>query len=183
MPFSMCLCMIGCWLHVESFDMFICDACLVIIVHWRCSHVDYINWLSYLLLHSDSSCCMIILLSLTCIFSFLYISFILVWLILFIVYYLAYLNLLCYIPILLIIFLLSLCVDMSDIPSYFHDCLVHDCYSSMWCMYCLSVWDTHLSPYLQLLSLGRPCFLWSRIWYETCYFVCSLIELVIRNRV
>ena len=93
-PLSMCLGMIGCWLHVESFDMFICDACLVIIVHWRCSHVDYINWLSYLLLHSDSSCCMIILLSLTCIFSFLYISFILVWLILFIVYYLIYLNIL-----------------------------------------------------------------------------------------
>ena len=100
-PLSICLCMIGCWLHIESFDMFICYAYLVIIVHWRCSHVDYINWFSYLLLHSDSSCCMIILLSLTCIFSFLYISFILAWLILFILYYLIYLNilfLLVYIP-------------------------------------------------------------------------------------
>ena len=84
-PLSMCLCMIGCWLHVESFDMFICVACLVIIVHWRCSHTDYIDWFSYLLLHSDSSCCMIILLSLTFIFLFLYISFILAWLILFVV--------------------------------------------------------------------------------------------------
>ena len=28
---SMCLGMIVCWLHVESFDMFICDACLAII--------------------------------------------------------------------------------------------------------------------------------------------------------
>ena len=27
-PLSMCLGMIGCWLHVESFDMFICDTCL-----------------------------------------------------------------------------------------------------------------------------------------------------------
>ena len=86
--------MIGCWLHIENFDMVICDACLVIIVHWRCSHVDYIDWFSYILLHSDSSCCMIILLSLTCIFSFFYISFILVWLILYIVYYLVYLNIL-----------------------------------------------------------------------------------------
>ena len=93
-PLCTCLCMIGCWLHVESFDMFIRDACLVIIVHWRCSHVDYIDWFSYLLLHSGSSCCMIILLSLTCIFSFLYISFILAWLILFIVYYLVCLNIL-----------------------------------------------------------------------------------------
>ena len=29
---------------------------------------------------------------------------------------------------------------------YLHDYLVHDCYSSMWCMYYLFVWDTHLSP-------------------------------------
>ena len=41
---SLCLCMIGWWLHIESFDMFICDACLVIIVHWKCSHVDYDDW-------------------------------------------------------------------------------------------------------------------------------------------
>ena len=27
---SMCFGMIGCWLHVESFDMFIRDACLVV---------------------------------------------------------------------------------------------------------------------------------------------------------
>ena len=47
-PLFMCFCMIGCWLHVESFDMFILDACLAIIVHWRCSHVDYIDWYSYL---------------------------------------------------------------------------------------------------------------------------------------
>ena len=94
-PLLMCLCMIRCWLHVESFDMFICDACLVIIVHGRCWHVDYIDWFSYLLLHSDSSYCMIILLSLTCIFSFLYISFILTWLILFVLYYLVYLSTYC----------------------------------------------------------------------------------------
>ena len=48
LPLSTCLCMIGCWLRIESFDMFICDACLVIIVHWRCWHVDYIDWFSYL---------------------------------------------------------------------------------------------------------------------------------------
>ena len=92
--FFMCICMIGCWLHVQSFDMFICDACLVIIVHWRCFHVEYINWFSYLLLYSNSSCCMIIVFSLTCIFLFLYISFILASLILFVVYYFVCLNIL-----------------------------------------------------------------------------------------
>ena len=48
---------------------------------------------------------------------------------------------------------------------------------------CLSVWDTHLPPYLQLPSLSRSCLPWSHIWYETCYFVCSSTKLVIRSRV
>ena len=29
-PLYMCLGMIGWWLHIESFDMFICDTCLVV---------------------------------------------------------------------------------------------------------------------------------------------------------
>ena len=125
----------------------------------------------------DSSYCMIILLSLTCIFSFLYILFILVWLILFIVYYLViYLSCLS-------CFLLSLFVDMSDIHVI---CMIAWCMTAILlcdALYCLSVWDTHLSFYLQLPSLGQPCFPWSCIWYETCCFVCSSIELVIRSRV
>ena len=119
----MCFCMIECWLHVESFGMFIRDACLVIIVHWRCSHTDYIDWFSYLFLHSDSFCCIIILLSLICIFSFLYISFILVWLILFIIYYLVYLN---------ILFILVIYIS----------CLSYSCLACVWIwmIYLLFAW-------------------------------------------
>ena len=147
-PLSTCLCMIGCWLHAENFDIFICDACLVIIVHWRCSHVDYIDWFSYLRLHSDSSCCMIILLSLICIFSFLYILFILVWLILFIVHYLVYLNILFILDILilLIISFPILCVDMSDILVI---CMTAWCMTdTLLCDECIScLCGTHIYPF------------------------------------
>ena len=81
-----------------------------------------------------------------------------------------------YIPILLIIFMLSLWYE-------WYTCYLHDCSSSMWCLHYLSMWDTHLSSYLQLPCLGRPCFLQSCIWYKTCYFVCSSTELVIQSRV
>ena len=126
--------------------MFICDAYLVIIVHWRCSHVNYINWFSYLLLHSDSSCCMIILLSLTCIFSFLYISlywhdlFSLLYIILFVSTYCPF----CYIPILFILFLSSLCVDMSDIPI---TCMIVWCMIILLCDACVvCLCGTHIYP-------------------------------------
>ena len=104
-------------------------------VHLRCSHVDYIDWFSYLLLHSDSSYCIIILFSFICIFSFLYISFILTGLILFIVYYLVYLNILFILVIYLSClsyFLFSLCVYMDDIPVI---CM------TAWCMTALLLCD------------------------------------------
>ena len=81
------------WLSL-LYDYFAHSDSYIIIVHWLYWHVDYIDCFSYLLMPSGFSCCIIILLSLTCIFSFLCILFILVWLILFIVYYLIYLNIL-----------------------------------------------------------------------------------------
>ena len=93
----------------------------------------------------DFSCYIIILLSLTCIFSFLYISFILAWLILFIIYYLVYLNILFILVIYLSCFLLSLCVDMNDIPviclttCYMTTLFLHDA-----CIVCLC--DAHIYP-------------------------------------
>ena len=87
----------------------------------------------------DSSCCMIILLSLTIIFSFLYISFILVWLILSIVYYLVYLNILFILVIYLSYlscFLLSLCGYINDIPVI---CMTG------WCMTALLLCDACIS--------------------------------------
>ena len=75
------------------------------------------------------------------------------------------------------------CVDLDDIHVL---CMTVYCMISLIpydCMSCLSMWDAHISPYLKVHSLGRPCFPWSRIWYETCCFVCSSTKLVIRNRV
>ena len=87
---------------------------------------------------------MIILLSFTCIFSFLYISFILTRLILFIVYF-VYLNIFFVYLSCLSCFLPSLCVDMSDIPII---CMI------AWCMIALLLCDacivclcgTHIYP-------------------------------------
>ena len=100
-----------------------------------CSFVILTCWLYWLILllalAYDSSCCMIILLSLTCIFSFLYISFILAWSILFSVYYLVYINILFILVIYLSClsyFLLSLCVDMDDIPV---NCLTTYCMTTL----------------------------------------------------
>ena len=61
-------------------------------------------------------------------------------------------------------FLLSLCVYLNDIQVF---CMFVCCMTSLLpcdCMSCLSMWDTHLSPCLQLSSLGRPCFLWSLVF-------------------
>ena len=83
----------------------------------------------------------------------------------------------------LLYFLLSLCVDLDDIHVL---CMTVYCMTSFLpcdCMSCLSMWDTHLSPCLQVPSLGQPCFTWSRIWYETCCFIFSSTKLVIRSRV
>ena len=125
-------CMAACYM----ITLFLYVACLVIIVHWLYWHVDYIDWFSYLLLHSDSSYCMIILLSLTCIFSFLYI-FILASLILFVVY--------CFVYILFILSLPSLCVDISDIHFL---CMIAWCMTALLlcdaCVVCLC--GTHIYP-------------------------------------
>ena len=136
-----------------------------------CSFAILTCWLHRLILllalAYDSSCCMIILLSLTCIFSFLYILFILTWLILFIVYYLVYLNILFIFVIYLFClscFLLSLCVDMDDIPIL---CLVACCMTTLLlcdaCVACLC--GTHIYP-LTSNSLVSINFVppWSRIW-------------------
>ena len=117
-----------------------------------CSFVILTCWLYWLILllalAYDSSCCMIILLSLTCIFSFLYISFILAWSILFSVYYLVYINILFILVIYLSClsyFLLSLCVDMDDIPV---NCLTTYCMTTLLlcdaCVVCLC--GIHIHP-------------------------------------
>ena len=117
-----------------------------------CSFATLTCWLHRLILllalAYDSSCCMIILLSLTCMFSFLSISFVLAWLILFIVYYLVYLNILFILVIYLSClscFLLSLCVDMDDIHVI---CLVACCMTTLLlcdaCVACLC--GTHIYP-------------------------------------
>ena len=117
-----------------------------------CSFVILTCWLYWLILlfalAYDSSCCMIILLSLTCIFSFLYISFILAWSILFSVYYLVYINILFILVIYLSClsyFLLSLCVDMDDIPV---NCLTTYCMTTLLlcdaCVVCLC--GIHIYP-------------------------------------
>ena len=55
-------------------------------------------------------------------------------------------------------FLFSLCVDLDDICVL---CMTVYCMTPLIlcdCMGCFSMWDTHLSSYLQVLSLGQPCF-------------------------
>ena len=74
-----------------------------------------------------------------------------------------------------IFFSISLCVDLDDIYLF---CMIVCCMTSLVpcdCMSCLSMWDTHLSPYSQDPSLGRHCFPGSRIWYETC-LLCLLFD-------
>ena len=132
----MFVCIYFVWLTFFFFSLWCMFGCYV---HLRCSHVDYIDWFSYLLLHSDSSYCIIILFSFICIFSFLYISFILVWLILSIVYYLVYLNILFILVIYLSYlscFLLSLCGYINDIPVI---CMTG------WCMTALLLCDACIS--------------------------------------
>ena len=128
-----CLSVMHVWLL-----LFICDIDLL---------TTLIDSLACFSIH-DSYCYMIILLSLTCIFSFLYISFILAWLILFIVYYLVYLNILFILVIYLSClscFLLSLCVDMDYIHVF---CLAIYCMTTLFlrdaCIACLC--GTHIYP-------------------------------------
>ena len=163
-----------------------------IIAHWGfwcgdslCLIVISICDIGMLMILIDYALAMIILLTLTCTFFLLLISFILTWLILLVVYYLDYHGACypCLIFISIIILLPSLCVDMSDIHVL---CMTICCMTFLLpcgCMSCLSMWDAHLSPYLQVPSLNWPCFPWSHIWYETYCFVCSLTELMIRSRV
>ena len=182
---SMCLCMIGCWLHIESFDMFIRDACLAfmficdidMLTTWIDSLVCFSIWL-FLLYDYLALLDMYILLfvylihigmidSLYCILSYLS----------------QHIVYSCYIPVLFSYFLLSLCVDMDDIPVL---CLAACCMTTLFlcdtCVACLC--GVHIYPLTSnsLVSIDLV-FPWSHIWYETCYFVCSLIELVIQSKV
>ena len=60
-----------------------------------------------------------------------------------------------YIHLIHLIFLLRLCVDMDDILVL---CMIDCCMTTHLLLDCmLLVWDTHLSPYLQLPSLSRLC--------------------------
>ena len=64
-----------------------------------------------------------------------------------------------------IFFSISFCVDLDDIYLF---CMTVYCMTLLIpcdCMSCLSMWDTHLSLYFRVTSLGRHCFPWSRIWY------------------
>ena len=84
---SLCVCLLDCWLHIESswyyYPWFMLGYCIRL-RHW---HVDYIDWSFRLSSYIDSPYCMITLLTLTHTFFLLLISFILTWLILLVVYY------------------------------------------------------------------------------------------------
>ena len=57
-----------------------------------------------------------------------------------------------------IFFLINLCVDLDDIYLF---CMTVCCMTFLVpcdCMSCLSMWDTHLSPYFQVPSLGSTWF-------------------------
>ena len=181
----MCLGMIGCWLHVESFDMFIRDACLVVM---------FICDIDMLTTSIDSLACFSIWLFLL----YDYLALLDMYILLFV--YLIHIGMIdslycilsylsqhivysCYIPVLFSYFLLSLCVDMDDIPVL---CLAACCMTTLFlcdtCVACLC--GVHIYPLTSnsLVSIDLV-FPWSHIWYETCYFVCSLIELVIQSKV
>ena len=177
---SLCMCLLDCWLHIESSWCHYPWCMISYGIHLRHQHVDCIDWSIWLPSHIDSPCCMITLLTLACTLFLLLISFTLTWLILLVVYYLDYHGA-CYHC--QILFSISLCVDLDDIYLF---CMTVCCMTSLIscdCMSCLSMWDTHLSLYLQFPSLGWPCFLGSGIWYETFCFVCFSTELVIKSRV
>ena len=109
---SLCVCLLDCWLHIESswyhYPWCMLGYCICL-MHW---HVDYIDWPFRLSSHIDSLCCMITLLTLACTLFLLLISFTLTWLILLVIYYLDYHGA-CYHC--QIFFSISLCVDLDDI--------------------------------------------------------------------
>ena len=175
---SLCVCLLDCWLHIEGswyhYPWCMLGYCIRL---WH-GHTDYIDWSSCLSSHIDSSGCMITLLTLACTLFLLLVSFILTCLILSCI--LSWM-LSCYHC--QIFFSISLCVDLDDIYLF---CMTVCCVTpliSSDCMSCVSMWDTHLSPYFQIPNLGWHCFPWSCIWYETCCFVCSSTELMIKSRV
>ena len=169
---SLCVCLLDCWLHIES-SWYHYPWCMlgyyIRLRHW---HVDYIDWSFWLSSHIDSPCCMITLLILACTLFLLLISFTLTWLFLLVVYYLDYHGA-CYHC--QIFFSIRLCVDLDDIYLFSMTVCCMTSLISCDCMSCLSMWDTHLSPYSQDPSLGRHCFPGSRIWYETC-LLCLLFD-------
>ena len=142
---SLCVCLLDCWLYIES-TWYHYPWCMlgyrICLRHWC---VDYIDWPFWLSSRIDSPCCMITLLTLACTLFLVLISFTLTWLFLLVVYYLDSHGA-CYHC--QIFFSISLCVDLNDIYLF---CMIVCCMTSLiLCdfMSCLSMWDTHLSPYL-----------------------------------
>ena len=86
-----------------------------------------------------------------------------------------------------LVFLFSLCVTLNDI---FVHCMSACCMTNLFlfkCMYCLSVWDTQLSPYFQLASLDRPflsfVLMFDCLVGDLLLLAYLLTELVIRSKV
>ena len=108
-PTSVCVCLLDCWVHIESswyhYPWCMLGYCICL-RHW---HVDYIDWSFRLSSHIDSPCCMITLLTLTCTLFLLLISFTLTWLIHLVVYYFNYHGAYYHCQ---IFFSINLCVDL-----------------------------------------------------------------------
>ena len=176
---SFCFSFLDYWLHIES-SWYHCPWCMlgycIRLRHW---HVDYIDWSFRLSLHINSSGCMITLLTLTCTLFSLHISFIFTCLILSCI-------------------LSWLLLSTLSLPDIFRLAYVW-----IWMIYTYFAWlsiawhlsfrviawvaclcGTHTYPLISksLISVDI-IFLGSHIWYETCCFVCSSTELVIRNMV
>ena len=149
--------------------IFLHDDCLCLIA--------MINYDIDMLIILIDSLAMIILLILIYIYTLLYILFVstywfsLLHIILIIFHHVIYSF--C-ILILLVLFLVWHACRYGWYICFSYDCLWHYFFPSMWCMYCLFVWDTHLSLYLQLPSLGRPCFPWSRVSWDLLLCLLSI---------
>ena len=81
-----------------------------------------------------------------------------------------------------IFFSISLCVDLDDIYLF---CMM---FVAWLLSFCVIAWvtclcGTHTYPLISKSLVLVDLVFWGLVWYEICCFVCSLTELVIRNRV
>ena len=155
-PTSLCACV---YLTIDytlrALDIITLDACLIIVFAWDIDmliilvdHFVFPHMLTFLVVrslcspwHVHSSCCLS--------HSSWHVWFL-------VVYYHDYHGACYHCQIFLSI---SLRVDLDDIYMF---CMTVCCMTSLVpcdCMSCLSMWDTHLSPYFPVPSLGRQCFL------------------------